>query len=201
MKQHDAFAFKDFDATHILQRRRFERYNLPSGDDDTILAWLNVSSITDQTQCEERIAVWFSVKEDVAALGRLIARQAKRHAQLVTRWLLEGKSDTARHEKIIKVMKGYSEPTDAIKALFEKLVKLGRANETTARKIYRRRFAQNLKAARETRGLTQRQLAAMLGSIVPTISDYERGEVAPSLRNLARLSDILHVTIDSLIKQ
>lgn len=204
-KQHDACAVRDFDTERILQRRRFKQYNLPSGTDEEILSWLDVSPMTEQAPCENRIAVWFLVKEDVATLGRQIGRQAKRHAQLVTRWLMAGEKlgdySDARFERLTAIMKAYEEPLTAIKILFEKLVKLGRANEKVAQKIYRLRFAQNLKAARVARGITQKQVAAMLGSNVPTISDYERGEVAPSFRNLARLSDILNVTIDSLIKQ
>ena len=196
-----AFAFRGFDKERILQRRRFKQYNLPSGTDKEILAWLDVSQMTEQKACENRIAVWFLVKEDVAAFGRQIKRQATRHERLAVRRLLEGQNDAARFERLTAIMKAYEEPLTAIKILFEKLVKLGRANEKIAQKIYRQRFAQNLKSARIARGITQRQVAVLLGSNVPTISDYERGEVAPSFRNLARLSDILNVTIDSLIKQ
>ena len=49
--------------------------------------------------------------------------------------------------------------------------------------------ARNIKAARDDAGLTQKQLAQRLGDGDPqVISKWERGEHAPSLRNLTALA-------------
>jgi transcriptional regulator with XRE-family HTH domain len=56
-----------------------------------------------------------------------------------------------------------------------------------------RQSATAIRAARESRGLTQKQLAARLGVTVGRVSQYESGDLrhAPSLRVLAEISHVL----------
>lgn len=200
MKTRNAFALRNFDEKRILQQPRFKWLKLPHGTDDDILNYLDVSTITDLGECEERIAHGFFVKESVSSFAKKISRHVKRGVNVLTRMILH-KFDAERIKRFNEILDQYSKALDALKNLFDRLVRLARSNEKIAQWIYRRRFAKNLKTAREKAGITQKQVALMLGSNVPTISDYERGEVAPSFRNLARLSNILKVSIDSLIKQ
>lgn len=49
----------------------------------------------------------------------------------------------------------------------------------------------NLKAARQTRGLTQREVAKALDTDAFQVSRWERGAVRPSDATLVRLGDVL----------
>jgi transcriptional regulator with XRE-family HTH domain len=56
-----------------------------------------------------------------------------------------------------------------------------------------------IKAIREKRGLTQKQLADRLGVKQQNISDWERGERSPSVKNLKKLAEVLNCQIDDLV--
>lgn len=58
---------------------------------------------------------------------------------------------------------------------------------------------QRLKQAREKRGLTQRQLAALLNVSPSTIALYETGDRKPDPAMLRRLADALDCTADYLL--
>lgn len=60
-------------------------------------------------------------------------------------------------------------------------------------------FGKRLRALREQRGLTQRQLAERLEAQVPQISRYEAGGIMPNAETLVALSDVLRVGLDELV--
>jgi transcriptional regulator with XRE-family HTH domain len=60
-------------------------------------------------------------------------------------------------------------------------------------------FPQRLRAARETRGLTQGELAERAGLQPSAISHFETGARKPSFDNLRRLADALEATTDYLL--
>ena len=55
------------------------------------------------------------------------------------------------------------------------------------------------KQERERNGLTQSELAELLGVSQQTISKYENGSREPDLENLIRMSKVFHVTTDYLL--
>src|SRR5229473_1137936 len=60
-------------------------------------------------------------------------------------------------------------------------------------------FPERLRAARETRGLNQGELAARAGLQPSAISHFETGTRKPSFDNLRRLADALDATTDYLL--
>ena len=60
-------------------------------------------------------------------------------------------------------------------------------------------FSDNLKKAREIKGLSQTELAKRSGLQPSAVSHFETGRRAPSFDNLKRLADTLEVTTDFLI--
>jgi len=56
-----------------------------------------------------------------------------------------------------------------------------------------KRVGRRIKEIREGRGLTQAQVACMLGKSIETISNFERGKVVTSLETLERLGRQLGV--------
>lgn len=59
-------------------------------------------------------------------------------------------------------------------------------------------FAQRLRKIRQAKGLTQRELAKLVGCEVVLISRYERGEGLPKFDTLVTLAEALHVSTDEL---
>lgn len=59
-------------------------------------------------------------------------------------------------------------------------------------------FGQNLKLLREQNNMNQQELAEKLGTSQPRISEWERDKVEPTLYNIIRLVNILHVTFEKL---
>jgi transcriptional regulator with XRE-family HTH domain len=60
-------------------------------------------------------------------------------------------------------------------------------------------FAARIRKLRLEKGLTQRDVARLIGCEVVLISRYERGEGLPKFDTLALLSDALQVSTDELI--
>ncbi|MFH5834531.1 helix-turn-helix transcriptional regulator [Proteiniclasticum sp. C24MP] len=55
-----------------------------------------------------------------------------------------------------------------------------------------------LKFRRIEKGLTQFQLAELIGATNQTISEYERGRVKPSYDNMKKISEILDTPVGEL---
>jgi transcriptional regulator with XRE-family HTH domain len=60
-------------------------------------------------------------------------------------------------------------------------------------------FGRQLRELRLARGLTQQQLAAMINSTHPFISNLERGVMLPGLAVLLRLADALDCNVSDLV--
>ena len=60
-------------------------------------------------------------------------------------------------------------------------------------------FAENLRKARENKGITKTRMANALGLSLTAYSLYEKGENEPNLTNLKYISIILDVSIDELL--
>lgn len=70
--------------------------------------------------------------------------------------------------------------------------------EVARRSAARAPLASSLARIRKARGLTQGQLASMVGCYTKDISRWEHGERNPSGRNLAALADALGCSVDDL---
>jgi transcriptional regulator with XRE-family HTH domain len=64
---------------------------------------------------------------------------------------------------------------------------------------FARAVGQNVKAARETAGLTQKQLGERAGIAPPHVSRLETGEHLPSLKTVKRVADSLGVEVADLL--
>lgn len=60
-------------------------------------------------------------------------------------------------------------------------------------------FGGRLRSARDERGLSQQQLADMIGASVMQISRYERAQVLPALETAVALAEALRVSADYLL--
>ncbi len=60
-------------------------------------------------------------------------------------------------------------------------------------------FCQNLKSTRNYCGLTQRQVANILGVVESCYANWEQGRTEPNIEMLRKLGEIFQVSIDELI--
>ena len=62
-----------------------------------------------------------------------------------------------------------------------------------------KKFCQNLKAARAQSGMTQKQIATLLGVVESCYANWEQGRTDPSVTMLRALCNTLNVTADELL--
>ena len=62
-----------------------------------------------------------------------------------------------------------------------------------------KKFCQNLKAARAQSGMTQKQIATLLGVVESCYANWEQGRTEPSVTMLRALCNTLNVTADELL--
>ena len=57
----------------------------------------------------------------------------------------------------------------------------------------------NIRKCREARGYSQKYISLSLGVKQPSVCAWESGITMPSSKNLAKLSELLHVSVDYLL--
>lgn len=60
-------------------------------------------------------------------------------------------------------------------------------------------FQKRLREERKNSGLTQEQMAKLLGIRQPSYIRYENGSGEPSLETLVKIADVLEVSLDYLL--
>ena len=61
------------------------------------------------------------------------------------------------------------------------------------------RFNENLKYARECKGLSQKEVAENIGVAKSTYSLYESGGREPNVQTIKKIADVLNVSADDLL--
>ena len=74
--------------------------------------------------------------------------------------------------------------------------------ESLNNKVYNhcKAFAKNIKFERSSKGLTQKEVADMIGVKTQSYQAYESGVSLPSSENLLKLAVILELSIDELFE-
>lgn len=184
---------KDFDKDKILQRPFFQDLNLPNCSDDEILATFDVSTLKDSAAMEKKLADLHNledklkeyrqlVKENIAALKDKIVEQATQGADV------EADAATLRQLNFID---------DRVEIFNLGFGRLFVNIEKILDMQYRKEFGARLKAARQAKGLTQKDVARLIHVTPSTLSQYESGLIEPTLKNLIRLSALLKSSLTS----
>lgn len=63
------------------------------------------------------------------------------------------------------------------------------------------RFANNIRALREAKGLTQAEIAQKLGFPTTTWGSYELSKSQPSMENMIKIADFFGISIDGLLRR
>ena len=61
------------------------------------------------------------------------------------------------------------------------------------------KFNENLKTARERRGISQKDMAEQIGVAKSTYSLYESGNREPNVQTIKKIADVLNVSADELL--
>jgi transcriptional regulator with XRE-family HTH domain len=85
---------------------------------------------------------------------------------------------------------------DLVNIAYDVLMKTGRPT-----KSQRTDFAQHLRQLREAAGLSQRQIAKLLGISQPSYAEWEQHNVALKPEQLLKLADVLGVRIEELFEK
>ena len=60
---------------------------------------------------------------------------------------------------------------------------------------------QNIRDAREAKGLTQEQFAKLVGVTQGAVAQWENGLTHPSFDKLMKIADVLEVPLDELVRK
>ena len=190
MKTKDAFAFRNFDEKKILARRFFKDFRLPDGDDETALGVFDAEEFLDASDAERKLEQLHKLSDRMSRLHKLIVRHVKR-----LRKFWQATSD----ERAAKLLREYSWYGEAVTLCWLKLRSYFINGEDKLNEPYRKEFGARLKAARRAAGLTQKDLAEVLG-ITPTgYSKYEQGRADMPTSALVKTVKILRCSADKLL--
>ena len=222
-KTKNAFAFRDFDAEKILQRKFFQTLHLPKGTDEEILQKMGMADFDSFEETQAKL-------EAMEALLRRTAEYQKhvvRHGDRLTRYAravehtitTDDKADIAalkkRHFAATNLVRKYSghRPVEwappiiilgvtasaDIGRLCDKIAARYKELDEKIKSHYRNTFAARLKQVRKEMGLTQTGLATLLNISPRAVGSYENAEREPSIAMLAKISKTLNRSIDWLI--
>lgn len=212
----DAFAFRGFDSSRILQRPFFkawrEKYHVDTDvSDEEILATLVVTDSDELAELEEKNLTLREISSRLSKLCDLVDRQAdlrkgrlencrrqlmKKLAQVADNQISFLQDLIVREQKLLGfytsiVMPAFTDLTAYVAVLVAQTEKALQAE-------YRRRFGERLKTARENAGLSRKDLADELNLTVVGYGLYERGERELTILAITRLAKILKVSSDKL---
>ena len=217
-KSHDAFAFRGFDSSRILQRPFFkawrEKYHVDENKtDEEILRTLIVTDSDELAELEKKNSTLREISSRLSDLCDLVDRQAD---------LRKGRLENCRRRLMKKLAKVADNQAPFLQALIVREQKLlGFYNvdcmpaftdltayvavlvaqsEQALQIVYRRRFGERLKAAREKARLSRKKFADKCNLSMQQVHYYENGNREPNLTSLKRFSQVLGVSTDWLLE-
>lgn len=210
MKTKDAFALRDFDETHILQKKFFQQYSPPQdlnlSDTRCIAAYRRLSrEAAPQLDFD---LLNFDIQRLTGMLKRVEQYQMRlvRHNDKLLRYathLIEKYDVDETIQNKVRRAKNlstcYANIAKAVISLQKLIHETIAAFEGDSETFLRRRFGARLKKARIEAGLTQQQLANKIQMSQGGYTQYELARRDPSIPTLIKLSRILNYPTDWLL--
>ena len=194
MKTKNAFAFRDFDSTRILQRPFFKNFYFePDKSDEEILQSLNY--VTD-----ESVDSWEKAIHDrLEKFRQLINRHNEKRLDKYNK-----KKSISERVKITELQRPahimeYFSASLSVLELMNKFKILYRNIEKKIQVHYRKEFANRLKQIRQDLGLSQRQLGDLINISPQGFSFYERGERDVPVHAIIRLAKALNMNGNQIL--
>ena len=201
MKTKNAFAFRDFDSSRILQRPFFKNFYFDSDKSDSeILESLSMSTEDSVDSWERRLYAIKATHERLAEFRHLIDRHNEKRLNRYNR-----EKSKSKGIKIVELQRPapvmeYFNASLSVLELMNKFEKLYCDIEKKIQVRYRKDFANRLKRIRQDLKLTQKQFGDLIQISPQVFSLYERGERRDiPIHTIIRLAKVLNMSTDQLL--
>ena len=200
MKTKNAFAFRDFDSSRILQRPFFKNFYFePDKSDAEILESLN--NVT-----EDFVDIWERrLYEIKAILDRLteFRHLIDRHNELRLDKYNKKKS-MSENVKITELkhpahVMEYFSASLSVAELINKFKTLYCRIDKNIQARYRKEFANRLKQGRKSLGLTQKKVGDLIGVSPQAFYLYEKGKRDAPIPTIIRLAKVLNMSGNQIL--
>lgn len=200
MKTKNAFAFRDFDSSRILQRPFFKNFYFePNKSDDEILKSLTNATDDSVDSWENNLYAIKAILDRLEEFRHLINRHNEKRLDTYNK-----KKSKSENVKIIElqrpapVMEYFSASLSVIE-LMNKFEKNYCDIEKKIQVRYRKDFGNRLKQARQALGLTQQQLGDLIRISSQGVSHYELGKRDASIPTIIKFAKVLNMNGNQIL--
>ena len=200
MKTKNAFAFRDFDSTRILQRPFFRDFHFDADKSDAqILESLNIVTEDSVDAWERNLYVIKATYERLFRFRHLINRHNENRLDKYNK-----KKSKSQDVKITELQRPapVMEYFSASLSVLELMNKFKKLYSEIGKKIqirYRKEFGTRLRRIRQDLGLTQAKFGDLVQVSPQVFSLYERGEHDVPIHTIIRLTKMLDMSSDQLL--
>ena len=200
MKTKNAFAFRDFDSTRILQRPFFKNFYFePDKSDAEILESLNSTTDDSIDSWEKNLYAIKAILDRLAEFRHLINRHNEKRLDKYNK-----NKSTSENVKITELQRParvmeYFSASLSVLELINKFKNLYRETEKKIQVHYRKNFAARLKQIRQDLGLSQRQLGDLIGISPQGFYFYEHGKRDVPVHTIIRLAKALNMNGNQIL--
>ena len=200
MKTKNAFAFRDFDSTHILQRPFFKNFYFDSQKSDAeILESLSKATEDSADSWERRLHAIKAMHERLAEFRHLIDRHNETRLNKYNREKSESKGIKIVELQHPAPVTEYLNASLSVLELMSKLEKLYCDIEKKIQVSCRKEFGNRLKRARQALGLTQQQLGDLVRISSQGVSLYELGKRDASIPTIIKFAKVLNMNGNQIL--
>lgn len=200
MKTKNAFAFRDFDSAHILQRPFFHDFNFDADKSDAqILESLSIVPENSIDTWERNLYVIKATHERLLKFRRLINKHNETRLDKYNK--LKAKSQDVKITELARpapVMEYFSASLSVLE-LMNQFKKLYYDIEKKIQVRYRKDFGSRLRRIRKDLGLTQAKFGDLVQVSPQVFSLYERGEHDVPVHTIIRLAKVLDMSSDQIL--
>ena len=200
MKTKNAFAFRDFDSSRILQRPFFKNFYFDSDKSDAeILDSLNNATDDSVDSWEKNLYAIKAIHDRLAEFRHLINRHNEKRLDKYNK-----NKSTSENVKITELQRParvmeYFSASLSVLELINKFKNLYRETEKKIQVHYRKNFAARLKQIRQDLGLSQRQLGDLIGISPQGFYFYEHGKRDVPVHTIIRLAKALNMNGNQIL--
>ena len=199
-KTKNAFAFRDFDSSRILQRPFFRNFYFETDkSDEEILQSLNNVTDEDVESWENNLYAIKAIYDRLEKFRQLINRHNEKRLDKYNK--IKSISERVKITELQRpapVMEYFSASLSVLE-LMNKMKKLYQKIDKKIQERYRKEFGARLKQTRQDLGLTQKQIGEFINISSQGIYFYERGERDASIPAIIRLAKALNISSDQLL--
>ena len=200
MKTKNAFAFRDFDSSRILQRPFFKNFYFETNKSDKeILQSLNIATDEPVDSSEKRLYVIKAILERLRVFRHLIDRHNENRLNKYNRKKSELQGVKMTELQHPAPVIEYFNASLSVLELMNKFEKLYYNIEKKIQLRYRKEFAIRLKRARQALGLTQKQLGDLVQISPQVFSLYELGKRDIPVHTIIRLAKALDMNGNQIL--